>query len=174
MINLTRPFLLLSICLLCSAVSAQEIPGDWSKTYVSDEWQGKCVVPGRGGCREGHTYYVDSDAGILIDFITYDQKTIRLFVASTKGSCAGGELSVKGTSVIELSGSGENCGVAGAKVFRDAERITNAYSQLDIGMFRRADTLEIDIELSEGDKLSAEIPMQGFSEKLDAAGKPNS
>jgi hypothetical protein len=174
MIKLTRSFLLLSIYLFCSAVSAQEIPSDWSKTYVSNEWQGTCKVPGRGGCREGHTYYVDSDAGILVNFITYDQKNIMLFVASKNGSCVSGELSIEGVPVVGLAGSGDYCGVAGAKVFRDADRITNASSQLDIGMFRKAEAIRIDIQTSEGDKSSTEIPMLGFSEKLDAASKPNS
>jgi hypothetical protein len=172
MIKLTRLCLPLAFtCLFCSAGNAQDLPSDWSKTYVAHEWQGKCEVVGRGGCREGNTYYYDSNTGILVRFITYDQRVIRLFVSSTKESCANGRLSIDDALAMELGGNGGHCSVVGGKQFRDAERITNSQSQLDIGMFRKAETIKIDIELSNGDMLNAEIPMQGFGEKLDAARK---
>lgn len=155
----------------CSAIQAQELPSDWSSAYVAHEWQGKCEQVGRGGCREGNTYFYDSGRGLLVRFVTYDQRVTQLFVSSTKGSCAGGRLSIDGTLAMKLTGNGSYCSVAGGKQFREAERVTNPQSQLDIGMFRLANTIEVDIDLSNGDKLSAEIPMQGFGEKLDAANK---
>lgn len=170
MIDLSRLcFTLAFFCLHLPAANARDLPSDWSKSYVADEWQGKCEAIGRGGCRDGNTYYYDSNAGILVRFVTYDQKVIELFVSSTMDSCANGRLSIDDDLALELLGNGDHCSVVGGKQFRYAERITNPQSQLDIGMFLKANTIAIDIELSNGDKLNAEIPMQGFDEKLDAA-----
>jgi hypothetical protein len=172
MIDLTRLCLTLAfVCLPCTALKAQDLPSNWSATYVAHEWQGICEVVGRGGCREGNTYYYDSNKGILVRFINYDQRVIRLLVTSTKNSCAAGSLSIDGARTLELAGNNGHCGVAGGKHFREAESITNSYSQLDIGMFRKAKTITIDIQLSNGDKLNAKIPMRGFGEKLEAARK---
>jgi hypothetical protein len=170
MINLSRLcFTLAFLCLHLPAATARDLPSDWSKTYVADEWQGKCETIGRGGCRDGNTYYYDSSTGILVRFITYDQKVIELFVSSTQDPCANGRLSIDGDLAMELLGNGDHCSVVGGKQFRYAERITNSQSQLDIGMFLKAKTIAIDIELSSGEKMNVEIPMKGFDEKLDAA-----
>tara|TARA_R110002073_G_scaffold184170_1_gene342546 strand:- start:199 stop:726 length:528 start_codon:yes stop_codon:yes gene_type:complete len=168
MIWLTSIFALV----LCSTVYARDLPNDWSSTYVEQEWQGKCEVVGRGGCREGIAYYYASSEGILLYFISYDQRKMQLNVTSTKGSCVSGKLSIPGMSEIKLREYKNTCVVVGGKQFRDAENITNVNSQLDIGMFRKVNTIKIDIELSDGKKQNVEIPMQGFSEKLNVSRNP--
>ena len=158
------------IALFSSSVLALELPSDWSKTYTTDMWQGQCEVKGRGGCREGYTYYYDAGAGILANFFSASGPPVaRLIIASSKGKCVGGHVAIEGEYSLELVGNGNYCTVAGGKIFRDANRITNSYSQLDIGAFRRAKKIVVDVQLAEGGKLTAIIPMNSFGEKLDAA-----
>jgi hypothetical protein len=65
--------------------------------------------------------------------------------------------------------AGNYCTAASGKFFREADRITNTRSQLDTGMFRQAESIEITLKLMNGDVLTANIPMRGFGERRDAA-----
>lgn len=161
------------VAALVTTADGQELPSDWANTYVHGEWQGKCDVGGgRGGCRGGNTYYFDADAGVLLNFFSSaPPPTSILMVASSAGGCAGGTVSVEGGMTIELTSAGDYCTV-GNKLFREASRITNAQSQLDIGMFRNAATVRVQVQTADGNESTATIPTDGFSEKLAAAMRP--
>lgn len=168
--TLIRFSLLLMSAFVFGSANATDLPNNWSKSYKPGSWQGKCDVGGRGGCRVGSTYYYDASSSILINFTSSTPPPVTtLLVTAAKGTCAGGKITIDGSSTLELVVAGKYCGVAGGKIFRDANRITNKYSQLDIGMFSHAKTIEVDIKLKSGNNLKAEIPMQAFSKNLEAA-----
>lgn len=163
--------------LLSSVASAQELPDNWREAYTqADSWQEQCEAAGRGGgCREGNTYYLNAEDGLLVNvWSAAPPPTNILIIAPYQGECTGGSVAIEGAPTIELVSVNNYCVVAGGKMFRDRERITNPQSQLDLGMLRNAESIQVTVTLENGETLSATVPMQGFSEKLDSTGVPQS